>query len=194
MKRGAEVILPSASGTDFKVPVLKQIALGGTWKSQNGEVAMSRVAKHQECLECYARHADRAAQCYGCDITVYDSEGKTDIDWINNANTRREDGLTADNALGTNRLTSAGEACETRSYLRWEGADALHQGRGSRQPADARLPGDHHRHRQGRQDGPLTRPGSRPTARRASTTQPFSRTPPDARHAPAKAATTLRRR
>ena len=46
-------------------------------------------------MECYACHADWAPQCYGCHITVDYSEGKTDIDWINNANSRgdrRSDG------------------------------------------------------------------------------------------------------
>ena len=120
VKRGDKVIMHSASGLDFEVPVLKQIALDGTWKNENAEVAMSSVGQHMESMECYACHADWAPQCYGCHITVDYSEGKTDIDWINNANARSENGLTADNALGTNGLTSAGKVSETRSYLRWE--------------------------------------------------------------------------
>jgi len=114
VKRGSKVILHSASGTDFEVPVLKQIALDGTWKSQDAKVAMGSVNAHMDNMECYACHADWAPQCYGCHITVDYSEGKTDVDWIANANSRGPDGLTADNALGTNGLT------ETRSYLRWE--------------------------------------------------------------------------
>ncbi|MFQ5565159.1 MAG: hypothetical protein ACE5EU_02225 [Paracoccaceae bacterium] len=120
VKRGSEVIMYSASGTVFKVPVLRQIALDGTWKSQNAAVAMGSVGKHMESMECYACHADWAPQCYGCHITVDYSEGRTDIDWIANANSRGEDGLTADNPLGTNGLTSPGKVFETRSYLRWE--------------------------------------------------------------------------
>ncbi|RVU36418.1 cytochrome C [Hwanghaeella grinnelliae] len=120
VKRGSKVILHSASGNDFEIPVLKQIALDGTWKNQNAKVAMGSVTNHMETMECYACHADWAPQCYGCHITVDYSEGKTDIDWIANANTRGENGLTADNALGTNGLTSAGKVSETRSYLRWE--------------------------------------------------------------------------
>ena len=120
VKRGSGVILHSASGTDFNVPVLKKIAQDGTWKNQNAQVAMGSVGSHMDNMECYACHADWAPQCYGCHITVDYSEGKTDIDWIANANTRGEDGLTADNALGTNGLTSAGKVSETRSYLRWE--------------------------------------------------------------------------
>jgi len=120
VKRGSKVIMHSASGKDFEVPVLKQISLDGTWKSQNAKVAMSRVGRHMESMECYACHADWAPQCYGCHITVDYSEGKTDIDWIDNANAREANGLTADNVLGTNGLTSPGKVSETRSYLRWE--------------------------------------------------------------------------
>ncbi|SDK57740.1 cytochrome C [Aliiruegeria lutimaris] len=120
VKKGSKVILHSASGIDFEIPVLKQIAMDGTWKSPNAEVAMMSVGKHMESMECYACHADWAPQCYGCHITVDYSEGKTDVDWITNANAREPNGLTADAPLGTNGLTSAGKVSETRSYLRWE--------------------------------------------------------------------------
>ncbi|MGD1924149.1 MAG: hypothetical protein ACFB03_08160 [Paracoccaceae bacterium] len=120
VKRGSEVIMHSASGNDFKVPVLKQIALDGTWKNQNAKVAMGSINTHMDNMECYACHADWAPQCYGCHITVDYSEGKTDVDWIKNANSVGENGLTEDNKLGTNGLTSAGKVSETRSYLRWE--------------------------------------------------------------------------
>ena len=120
VKRGKKVIMHSASGLEFEVPVLKQIAVDGTWKNDNARVAMGSVGQHMESMECYACHADWAPQCYGCHITVDYSEGKTDIDWITNANAREENGLTADNPLGTNGLTSAGKVSETRSYLRWE--------------------------------------------------------------------------
>ncbi len=120
VKRGDKVILHSASGLEFEVPVLRQIAVDDAWKNQNAKVAMGSVNRHMEQLECYACHADWAPQCYGCHITVDYSKGKTDIDWIANANARGEDGLTADAPLGTNGLTTAGKVSETRSYLRWE--------------------------------------------------------------------------
>ncbi|RME98823.1 MAG: cytochrome C, partial [Alphaproteobacteria bacterium] len=69
VKKGSNVILHSASGLDFEVPVLKQIAQSGTWKNENAKVAMSSVGAHQDNLECYACHADWAPQCYGCHIT-----------------------------------------------------------------------------------------------------------------------------
>lgn len=120
VKSGKKVILHSASGLDFEIPVLKQIATDKTWKNLKAQVAMMNVGKHMESMECYACHADWAPQCYGCHITVDYSEGKTDVDWIHNANSRGPDGLTEDNKLGTNGLKSAGKVSETRSYLRWE--------------------------------------------------------------------------
>lgn len=120
VKKGDKVIVHSASGNDFEVPVLKQIADQDTWKNINSKVAMSRVANHMDSMECYACHADWAPQCYGCHITVDYSKGKTDVDWIKNANSRMDNGLTADNELGTNGLKSEGKVSETRSYLRWE--------------------------------------------------------------------------
>ncbi|TCL00782.1 hypothetical protein BXY66_3429 [Shimia isoporae] len=120
VKSGDKVIMHSASGLDFEVPVLKQIGIDGTWKSPNAEVAMMSVGQHMESMECYACHADWAPQCYGCHVTVDYSEGKTDVDWIKNANSRGDNGLTADAELGTNGLTGPGKVSETRSYLRWE--------------------------------------------------------------------------
>ncbi len=120
VKKGGKVILHSASGLDFEVPVLKQINLDDSWKNPSAKVAMMSVGKHMDNMECYACHADWVPQCYGCHISVDYSKGKTDVDWIHNANSRQPNGLTADNALGTNGLTSAGKVSETRSYLRWE--------------------------------------------------------------------------
>ena len=120
VKKGDKVMLHSASGLDFDVPVLKNLKKDDSWRSLLGDVAMSKVAKHMESMECYACHADWAPQCYGCHIVVDYSEGKTDVDWINNANSRLPNGLTADAELGTNGLTGPGKVDETRSYLRWE--------------------------------------------------------------------------
>ena len=120
VKDGKKVMLHSASGLDFEVPVLKQIKEDDSWRDINSKVAMSDVAGHMDTMECYACHADWAPQCYGCHITVDYSKGKTDVDWINNANSRMPNGLTADAELGTNGLTGPGKVDETRSYLRWE--------------------------------------------------------------------------
>jgi hypothetical protein len=120
IKDGDRVILHSASGLDFAVPVLKEIDKTGTWRDESALVAKKAVGKHMESMECYACHSDWAPQCYGCHVTVDYSEGKTDVDWILNVNAPQADGLTPDGKLGTNGLTSPGKVSETRSYLRWE--------------------------------------------------------------------------
>ncbi len=120
VKKGNQVILHSASGLDFQVPVLKQLRKDNNWKSPDAMVAMSAVGKHMDTMECYACHADWAPQCYGCHVTVDYSKGKTDVDWIKSANARGPDGLSADYPLGTNGLKGPGKVSETRSYLRWE--------------------------------------------------------------------------
>lgn len=120
IKDGTRVILHSATGLDFEIPVLKQLMVDDSWRNINAKVAMVSVEKHMDSLECYACHADWVPQCYGCHITVDYSKGKTDIDWISNANSRQPNGLTIDNELGTNGLRSPGKVTETRSYLRWE--------------------------------------------------------------------------
>ena len=125
VKDGDKVIMHSATGNDFEVPVLKGLAMSGKWKSPNAMVAMSRVKKHNDNLECYACHASWVPQCYGCHVKVNygpDKDGKPymDTDWIANGNTRTPDGQTAESALGTHGIKSPGKVFETRSYLRWE--------------------------------------------------------------------------
>ena len=88
IKDGKKVMLHSASGLDFEVPVLKQIGKDKTFSSPASKTAMFDLSKHGESMECYACHSDWAPQCYGCHVTVDYSKGKTDVDWINNANAR----------------------------------------------------------------------------------------------------------
>jgi len=120
VRKDDKVIVHSASGKDFLVPVLKSLEQADAWSSPDARVAMGQVTKHMDSMECYACHSDWAPQCYGCHIEVDYSGDKEDIDWILNANSRQANGLTVDNALGTNGLTSPGKVTETRSYLRWE--------------------------------------------------------------------------
>lgn len=125
VRDGDDVILHSATGLDFKVPVLRKIAEQGTWKSPDAEVAMVRVKTHMEKLECYACHASWVPQCYGCHVQVnygVDDEGNayTDTDWVASGSQRTTDGQTAESQLGVSGIQSPGKAFETRSYLRWE--------------------------------------------------------------------------
>lgn len=134
VRQGDEVILHSATGVDFQVPVLKSIKTAGTWKSQAAQVAMDSVTVHMENLECYACHSDWAPQCYGCHVKADYSGGNEATDWVQIGNTRFADGQTiaehpdeADEAItspgvvfGTSVGESPGEVNESRSYLRWE--------------------------------------------------------------------------
>ncbi len=125
VKDGEKVIMHSATGNDFEVPILKQMAVTNTWKSPDAMVAMSKVEKHNESLECYACHASWVPQCYGCHVQVNygnDKDGKpyTDTDWIASGNKRFPDGSTAESAVGSSGIKSPGKVFEKRSYLRWE--------------------------------------------------------------------------
>ena len=113
-----KVIVHSATGKDFYVPLLKTIAQEGTWKSQDAVVAMEKVSAHMEKMECYACHADWAPQCYGCHVNVQftvDAEGNAlmDTDWVASGNTKKSDGT-------HDVVKSPGKVKETRTYLRWE--------------------------------------------------------------------------
>ena len=123
--KGDKVLMHSATGNDFEVPLLKTLALTDTWKSPNAEVAMSKVVKHNASLECYACHASWVPQCYGCHVKVdygKDKDGKPyqDTDWIASGSVVSEDGQTAESPLGVPGIKSPGKVFETRSYLRWE--------------------------------------------------------------------------
>ncbi len=125
VRQGDEVIVHSATGVDFKAPVLKKIADEGSWRSPNAEVAMARVEAHANKLECYACHASWVPQCYGCHVQVkygvdQDGNAYTDTDWIASGSQRTTDGQTAESHLGTPGIASPGKVFETRSYLRWE--------------------------------------------------------------------------
>ncbi len=125
VKDGDKVVLHSATGNDFFVPVLKQINLADEWKSPDALVAMSSVEKHAESLECYACHASWVPQCYGCHVDVdygNDADGnpKSATDWVASGTARNPDGSTAESPLGVGGIKSPGKITETRAYLRWE--------------------------------------------------------------------------
>ncbi len=113
-----KVVVHSATGKDFFVPLLKTIAEEGTWATPDGDVAMSKVGAHIEKMECYACHADWAPQCYGCHVNVnygVDADGNplTDTDWVASGNTKFSNGT-------HDSVKSPGKVSESRSYLRWE--------------------------------------------------------------------------
>ncbi len=111
------VLLHSATGVDFKVPVLKDIAKAESWVSLDAEVAMTKIAPHMEKMECYACHSDWAPQCYGCHVKVdfgVDGDGNPlmDTDWIETAQLKLNSSY--------DNVKSPGKVSESRSYLRWE--------------------------------------------------------------------------
>lgn len=113
-----KVILHSATGRDYFVPMLKTIADENSWSTPDGEVAMEKIAGHMEKLECYACHADWAPQCYGCHVQVNFSvdengEARMDTDWVASANAKFSNGT-------HDSVKSPGKVSESRSYLRWE--------------------------------------------------------------------------
>jgi hypothetical protein len=125
VKKDEEVILHSATGNDFLIPILKSIAKKNSWKSPNAMVAMEKVKKHAENLECYACHSSWVPQCYGCHVQVNygkDKEGKPyqDSDWIKGGSERFANGQTIESPLGTHGRKSPGKVFESRSYTRWE--------------------------------------------------------------------------
>ncbi len=125
VKDGRKVIMHSATGNDFQVPLLKQLSEDHAWKSPNAKVAMEKVTKHSESLECYACHASWVPQCYGCHVKAdysKDKNGKQkhDTDWVASGTARNADGSTAESPLGVKGIQSPGKISETRSYLRWE--------------------------------------------------------------------------
>ncbi len=125
VKTGKKVVLHSATGNDFDVPLLKQLKLDNAWKSPDAMVAMSRVQKHADSLECYACHASWVPQCYGCHVQVdygKDKDGKPHqaTDWVASGSKRNPDGSTAESPLGVKGIQSPGKIQETRAYLRWE--------------------------------------------------------------------------
>ncbi len=120
VKQGDKVILHSATGSDFEVPLLKTINENDAWSSPDAKVAMVSVKGHAENLECYACHASWVPQCYGCHVKVDYSGGKSSTDWVASGTERYENGQTAESAIGSSGIKSPGKVSETRSYLRWE--------------------------------------------------------------------------
>ena len=116
--KDGKVVVHSATGKDFFVPLLKTLNDEGTWKSMDAEVAMGKIEQHMDKLECYACHSDWAPQCYGCHVQVkfsVDADGNAlmDTDWVASGNDK--------NPNGTNNIVkSPGKVYESRSYLRWE--------------------------------------------------------------------------
>ncbi len=125
VKKGNEVIVHSATGNDFKVPVLKNLKMENLWKDFSAQVAMDAVSTHMDKMECYSCHASWVPQCYGCHVKVDYSENKdgslkSGTDWVASGNKRTQNGQTSESKRGSKGIKSPGKILENRSYLRWE--------------------------------------------------------------------------
>ncbi|MEZ4862513.1 MAG: cytochrome c3 family protein [Caldilineaceae bacterium] len=113
-----KVIVRSATGKDFFVPLLKTIAEEGSWSSPAGEVAMVQVQAHMDKLECYACHSDWTPQQYGCAVSVnygVDTTGQAlmAIDWVASGNAMLPSG-------DYETIQTPGSVRTSLAYLRWE--------------------------------------------------------------------------
>ncbi len=118
VRRGDKVIVHSDAGNDFEVPVLKTMAEENSWKNpEKASVAMVRVEKHMESLECYACHSTWAPQYYGYK-SVMDFSKKT-VDWIGSAEVVDDQKRTAD-STGNPVMMPGAEVTGDYSHVRWE--------------------------------------------------------------------------
>ena len=94
VKDGDKVILFSANGTQYDVPILKELRKTDKWNSpEKAKTAMIGVSRHMQSLECYSCHSTWVAQYYGYK-QVYDFS-KQSIDWLESSEVVYKDGTTA---------------------------------------------------------------------------------------------------
>lgn len=109
VRKGDRVMVHSATGKDFFVPVLKN--QGNPWKSPSAAVAMAGVSRHMDRMECYACHGAWAPQCYGCHVKVdYSEPNAARTDWVAMSNRPDPDA----------HATTPGKVSEQNGYMRWE--------------------------------------------------------------------------
>lgn len=123
VRKNNQVMVHSATGNDFNVPVLKNLTT--QWKNLSAAIAMAGVEKHMDKMECYACHGAWAPQCYGCHVTMdysQDSSGQASgqTDWVASGNKVMDNGLTAERLNNGRGITIPGKAREQNGYMRWE--------------------------------------------------------------------------
>ena len=107
VKKETGVIVLSATGKSFKVPILKTLHTQSQWGTPAARIAMATVSKHMDRMECYACHAAWAPQCYGDHIKVDFSKKKEQTDWVASGNAQAP-------------ITTPGIVTAQNEYLRWE--------------------------------------------------------------------------
>ncbi len=118
VKSGDKVIVHSANGHSFEVPVLKNLAKEGKWKNPlKAEVAMVKVDKHMSKLECYACHSTWVPQYYGYKYVI--DYTKKSTDWLDSPEIYGDDGTTAD-YKGEFVMQPGANTNWDYSHVRWE--------------------------------------------------------------------------
>ena len=121
VRREDEVIVHSAGGANFRVPVLKNLAAENRWKHpEKATTAMIGVKLHMEKLECYSCHSGWAAQCYGCHVKIDYSENFRSVDWVKSGKDHEANGETAETSRDRSPAFLPGKITEGRTYIRWE--------------------------------------------------------------------------
>ncbi len=121
VRRGDNIIVNTAGGQEFKVPVLKNVVNEGDWdENVNAYTAMVGVKEHMKNMECYACHSTWAAQCYGCHVKVDFSKKVRSKDWVKCGNKHFDNGETSESDSNVDTEMMPGKSYEGRSYLRWE--------------------------------------------------------------------------
>ncbi len=134
VKKGDEVLVYLASGKTLTLTPLKKLKESGKL-SQAGLVAMDKIAKHNDRMECYTCHDTWAPQCYGCHVKIDYSGGKKGVDWLAAAHDRDIHGTDAAYRKTLRDHLIPGKVTETRSYLRWENPPLVQNGEGRISPA-----------------------------------------------------------
>ncbi len=120
VREGDDVVVHSASGLDFKPPLLKTLNQNRKWRAAKAGLAMGRIKAHLKSQECYTCHTVWAPQCYGCHVRADYSAGKRSLDWLSAGAKHLPDGSTGESRRGEAAPTSPGHVSESRSYMRWE--------------------------------------------------------------------------
>ncbi|WP_456322679.1 multiheme c-type cytochrome [Hydrogenimonas sp.] len=134
VKDGDDVIVYLASGKDIRLKPLKKLKRDGKI-SQKGLIAMDRISKHNDRMECYTCHDTWAPQCYGCHVKIDYSKNRKEIDWLGAAHAHDIHGATATMRGTLKEHLVPGKVTETRSYLRWENPPLVQNGEGRISPA-----------------------------------------------------------
>ncbi len=115
---GNQVLVHSATGHNFEVPVLKNISQDSRWQNPvKARTAMEAVPAHMEKLECYSCHSTWAAQYYGYKYVI--DYTLNSADWLDSPEKGYANGTTAD-YKGKFVMQRGAPTNWDYSHVRWE--------------------------------------------------------------------------